>query len=105
MGRKRSIASREYQSGTPGRIIRPANGSIMRRAASDYFLSQPPSFFREAILQQCEASYTPRCNSEHTPEHEVLDTPLTPLRDLPIHRRMALDHECLNELKFHGLSG
>ncbi|NTV08832.1 MAG: hypothetical protein HGA81_09570 [Chlorobium limicola] len=27
------------------------------------------------------------------------------LRDLPVHRRMALDHECLNELKFHGLSG
>ncbi len=26
-----------------------------------------PIFYREAILQHCEASYTPRCDSEHTP--------------------------------------
>jgi len=48
--------------------------SIARRTASDYFLSPSPIFYREAILQQSEASYTPQCDSAHTPEHEVLDT-------------------------------
>ena len=76
VGRKRSFASREYRSGTPGSIIRSANGSNARRAASDYFFSSPSIFYREAILQQCEASYTPRCDSEHTPVRPANNPPL-----------------------------
>jgi|GEM_PF-5909958 len=37
--------------------------------------SSPPLFYREAILQQCEASYTPRCDSKHTPVRPANDTP------------------------------
>jgi hypothetical protein len=54
--------------------------SIIRAARHRNFPSLTPESrdAKQAILQQSEASYTPQCDSEHTPEHEVLDTPLTP---------------------------
>ena len=77
MGRKRDIASRM---------------GVSRRAASDYFLSPPPIFYREAILQQCEASYTPRCDSEQTPVRPANDTPHLPPSSQPAHRQQPTAH-------------
>ncbi|WP_161936452.1 hypothetical protein [Chlorobium limicola] len=71
MGRKRSIASREKNFSF-------FNSSL--RAAS------------RPILQQSEASYTPRCDSEHTPVRPANDTPHLPPSSHPAHRQLPTAH-------------